>query len=304
MSQDKTWPALFGKGGKQLCLPNLKTSSGGGSSSSSSFSAPPADLRARALLSHKKMQEQFATKRSPAAGELSRMAARLVPQEVIGRAVVLAFDFVESLHQRAPSLAEVQAIAEMLRTLRKSAGLLDGNRMDEGSGGEGEKGGGRVTTAGEGAAAAAAAAAAEGVDGVGAKKPKKSKKDKKEEKGKKGKKKEKDKKDKKEKGGKKDKGDKKDMGKKDKEAKDSGSGGVKRVQGLLGGHLEYLEEQNEDGSSLITADTLKLKQIVQDHLKQALPQASGSSSSLERLGPAAEKVHFLAIPAFLLFSPH
>jgi outer membrane biosynthesis protein TonB len=263
---------------------------GAGSSSSSAAAAaakPKPDLRARALMSHKKMQEQFNPKKTAACATLSTMAGRLTRDELAGRAVVLALDLAESLHGRRPTLAEVRLIADMLRTLRSQQQARDGSQQHDR----------RTTTEGGGG----------GGDGDGdhednAKKEKEKEKKKSKKKDKMDTKEKKDKKTDK-KTEKKDKKEKKEKKEKKKEKKrraaesekasttttmtastEDGGGGSESGIGsgitngagtvaVLGGRLEYTEEtkgENEAALTLATADTLKLKELVHAHLKHAL----------------------------------
>lgn len=260
----------------------------GSSSSSSTAPKPKPDLRARALMSHKKMQEQFNPKKSvTCAGGLTAMAGRLTREEMAGRAVVLALDLAESLHGRRPTPAEVCLIADMLRTLRNQRQAHGGYQHDRRTDGALRSGGG---SGGEHVEKAKKTKKNKNTD----KNDKDTKMDTKEKKDKK-----KEKKDKKEK-----KKDKKRKSSKERDAEgerattstttattaEDGGGGSESGIGsgissgagtvpVLGGHLEYTEEtkgENEAAVTLATADTLKLKELVHAHLKQALSAAHSS----------------------------
>lgn len=222
-------------------------------------------------MSHKKMQEQFNPKKGVAQGGLSIMSGCVTRDELAGRALAFALDLAESLHDgRRPTPAEIKLIADMLRTLphqpQRRAVVVEGNHHD------------RRPTLG-------------GCDGDDDEKKKKAKKKKK--KDKKSKKDETDSKGKGKKSEKKEKKEKKKRKSKERngggEASEesgsgaSGGGGSTIDSGrsveVLGGRLEYTQEtkgENETATSLITVDTLKLRDLVHAHLKQPLSSLSPS----------------------------
>lgn len=286
--------------------PRSPRSLAGATATSTSSSKPKPDLRARALMSHKKMQEQFSVKKGPTGGQLpggfSPMGSRVTPEEAAGRTVSLALEFIESTYGRRPTPAEARLIAEMLsmlqsqqrRQAQQEAAAAGKSEVDEteamgalGSDNHFSRSPDRHSDGD-----ALKGKAKDPDDKVKKIKKKKSKKgkgtkdkqeksstaksgEKKEEKKKKKSKREKEREKKAEESGK---GGKVSMPGNSSSSSSTGSS-ISSISGigfgveLLGGRLEYVEETKDESENMLTlvsADALKLREIVYTHLKHAL----------------------------------
>ncbi len=78
------------------------------------------DLRAKALLSHRKMQEQFSPKKN---NDFDPRSAKIAKEELEGTIGCLAIECVEAMYDRSPTAKEAKVLCQVIREVKNSPAI-------------------------------------------------------------------------------------------------------------------------------------------------------------------------------------